>query len=414
MADSDSTSSDEHEPEKELTDSQSMDRQTSDGRADVKVVITGGGTAGHTNPGIAVAQALVEIGLSADEVHFVGAQRGSEKTLVPEAGFTIDVLPGRGIKRSLSPDNFGAVFGLLSALIRSITMISRRKPQAVLCLGGYAAFAMSAAAVLRRVPLVVSEQNARASAVNKLFGRWAKVCALPFPDTDLPKGELTGNPIRAGVLESVANQDSNQAREILEQRTGLSLSNSEVLIAVWAGSLGATKINEAVRELAELWRTRDDIAIYHVVGRRDWNAYQTDQRQIESGHLRSGPNYVTVEYESDMPVLLSASEIAVCRSGASTVSELAVAGVPSILIPLPHAPRDHQRANTRELAEVGAAIVASDADLSGQYLAELLEPLVTERSERETMAKAAMSVARPDAALEVANLLVSVGGIDVG
>ncbi len=383
------------------------------GPPELKVIITGGGTAGHTNPGIAVGQALVELGLSGDEIHFVGAERGSEKTLVPEAGFSIDVLPGRGIKRSLSLDNFGAVFGLMSALVKSMIMISRRRPRAVLCLGGYAAFALSAAAVLRGVPLIISEQNARASAVNRLFGRWAKVCALPFPDTDLPNGEVTGNPIRAGVLKSVTSQSSSQARELIEERTGLSLSDEQTLIAVWAGSLGATKINEAVRELAEMWRGRDDIAIYHVIGRRDWSAYQTDNDQIESGQLRSGSNYVTVEYESDMPVLLAAAEIAICRAGASTVSELAVAGVPSILIPLPHAPRDHQRANTRELADVGAAIVADDADLSGHYLAHLLEPLVDDETQRKAMAEAARSVARPEAATEVAKILLNVGGIDV-
>ena len=113
-----------------------------------------------------------------------------------------------------------------------------------------------------------------------------------------------------------------------------------------------------------------------------------------------------------MPVLLAAAEVAVCRSGASTVSELAVAGIPSILVPLPYAPRDHQRANSRELAEVGAAVVVNDEDLSGEHLAELLAPIVEDSAHREAMAKAAQSVARPEAATEVAKLLLNVGGID--
>ena len=133
-----------------------------------------------------MAQALVERGLDAGAIHFVGGQRGNEGTLVPEAGFSIDLLPGRGIQRRLTPANVGAVVGLLAGLAKGFWMVVRRRPKAVLCLGGYAAFAVSAAAVLLRVPVVVSEQNARASAVNRLFGRFARVCALRFPTPICP------------------------------------------------------------------------------------------------------------------------------------------------------------------------------------------------------------------------------------
>jgi UDP-N-acetylglucosamine:LPS N-acetylglucosamine transferase len=382
------------------------------------VVITGGGTAGHTNPGIAVAQALVALGLEPEEVHFVGGARGNEGQLVPAAGFSIDLLPGRGIQRRLTLDNLGAALGLLVGLVRGSWIVARRRPRAVLCLGGYAAFAASAAAVLLRVPLVVTEQNARASAVNRLFGRFAAVNAIPFPGTDLPDGVVTGNPIRPAIVDAVADRDRATARRLLIERydalghgppVGPVADGGEgpILVAVWSGSLGATRINRAVNELAGLWADRGDVILYHVVGHRDWATHGGDRPDRALAYLR-------VPYEDHMPELLVAADLAVCRSGASTVTELAVAGLPAVLVPLPDAPRDHQRANTRELEGAGAAIVVDDATLDGPTLARLLEPLVTDADRRATMAGAARSVARPEAATEVARLLLTAGSGDTG
>ena len=383
-------------------------------------IITGGGTAGHTNPGIAVAEALVAAGLSSDEVHFVGGIRGNEGELVPAAGFSIDLLPGRGIQRRLTPANIGSVLGLMAGFVKGFAIVVKRKPRAVLCLGGYAAFAASAAAVLLRIPLVVTEQNARASAVNRLFGKFATVCALPFPDTDLPNGVLTGNPIRSEIVSAVESAEREQARAGLADRYRNQDNESaesqsspmspvdlagRVLVAVWAGSLGATKINEAVSELAELWSDRTDLAIYHVVGTRDWDRFATNPPKNDDGLL-----YLTVKYENRMPELLVAADVAVCRAGASTVTELAVAGLPAILVPLPGAPRDHQRANTEEVELAGGAVVVDNALVTGQMLADLLTPMVSDESKRAEMAAGAASVARPAAAPDVAKLLMEAGG----
>ena len=379
-------------------------------------IITGGGTAGHTNPGIAVAEALVAAGVPKGEVHFVGGLRGNEGELVPAAGFSIDLLPGRGIQRKLTPANIGSVLGLLAGFFKGFAIVAKRKPRAVLCLGGYAAFAASAAAVLLRIPLVVTEQNARASAVNRLFGRFAKVCALPFPDTDLPNGELTGNPIRSAIVTAVAGADRDAARDGVATRYNEGAADQDpeyrvslddrVLIAVWAGSLGATKINEAVQELSSLWADRRDLAIYHVVGARDWDRFSADAPTSADGLL-----YLTVRYENNMPDLLVAADVAICRAGASTVTELAVAGLPAILVPLPHAPRDHQRANSAEVERAGGAIVIDNASVTAERLAEILEPIVTDPERRRTMARATASVARPAAAPDVAALLLEAGGL---
>ena len=364
-----------------------------------RVVITGGGTAGHTNPGIAVAEALVSRGLPPSDVHFVGGVRGNERTLVPAAGFTITLLPGRGIERRLSPAAVGAVLALGLGLLRGFWYVLRHRPAVVLCLGGYAAVAVSLAAVLLRVPVVVTEQNARSSAVNRLIGRWARVCALPFPGTDLPNGVVTGNPSLAAVVEAVAAGDRDGARRELDMPAG------RTVVAVWSGSLGATRINVATRELAERWADRDDVTLRHVVGRRDWAEFSTPPPVVAGGAL----HYQLVEYENRMPLLLTAADVAVCRAGASTVAELSIAGLPAVLVPLPHAPRDHQRANTAELASVGAAIVVDDGEVTGERLAVELEPLLDDPGRLASMAAGARSVGRPDAAAAVADLVITTG-----
>lgn len=367
-----------------------------------KVIITGGGTAGHTNPGIAIGQALVAQGLATSDIHFVGGVRGNEETLVTEAGFSIDLLPGRGLQRKLSVQNLRSIRDLMTGLVQGFGLLIRRRPKAVVCLGGYAAFAVSAAAIVLRVPLVISEQNSRASVVNRVMGKMAAVSALPFPDTDLPKGVLTGNPIRPDVLDAVSSTDRSEAR------ASFGVEPNRTMIAVWAGSLGATKINNVVRELAENWSDREDIALYHVVGKRDWHMFGEVPDSIAEGKLY----YKTVEYENNMAALLAGADIAVCRSGASTVSELAVAGLPSVLVPLPNAPRDHQTANTDELIRVGGAVLLPNDVLNVQTLGAELRDLVQDWERRAKMAEAAKSVGRPSAAADVARLVLEAGKIN--
>jgi UDP-N-acetylglucosamine--N-acetylmuramyl-(pentapeptide) pyrophosphoryl-undecaprenol N-acetylglucosamine transferase len=365
------------------------------------IIITGGGTAGHTNPGIAIAQALVRAGVPVEDVHFVGGERGNEGTLVPAAGFSIDLLPGRGIQRKLTLQNLTSVSALLRGLWEARRIVAKRQPAVVVCLGGYAAAGTSLAAVIARIPVVVSEQNARASAVNRLIGRFAKVCTLPYPDTDLPNGVLIGNPILTSATETMRNTERDAARR------ALGLPVDRCVVAVWSGSLGARRVNDAARGLASLWADRGDVALYHVVGRRDWDDFCDHPPALAEAAL----SYNTVEYEDRMPLLLAAADIAVCRAGASTTAELAVAGLPSILVPLPGAPRDHQTANSDELVSVGGAIRVADAELDTTRLDQILQPLLAQPDQLATMANAAASVGRPDAGDAAAAIVIDVGGI---
>ncbi len=363
----------------------------------MRVLIAGGGTAGHTNPGIAVAESLVKMGLSPDEIGFVGSTRGNEATLVPAAGFHLDVLAGRGIPRSISVAALKSVGELLRGGLSAVPLLRRRKPQVVLCLGGFAAFAPSAAALILRIPVVVTEQNARASLVNRIIGRFAAASAIPFPPTQLPRAVLCGNPTRHAVTSLLADH-SAERRAAARQRFGVH-DDATVLIGIWAGSLGADSVNRAARDLASMWHDRANLSIHHVVGRRNSAALAPLERD---GAL----TYRTVPYEDQMPELLLAADLAVTRGGASTVAELSIANLPAVIVPLPHAPRDHQRANAMEVVSAGKGVIIDDDELSGAVLASALEPLLDAEA-RSALRAAAPTVDHSRAADEVAKLLLS-------
>jgi undecaprenyldiphospho-muramoylpentapeptide beta-N-acetylglucosaminyltransferase len=365
------------------------------------MLVAGGGTAGHVLPGLAVAAALVERGRDRSEIVFVGSSRGLEARLVPEAGFEVVLLPGRGIQRKLTRDNLGAIWGLVRAFASMIGWIRRTRPAAVLTLGGYASVAASLAAVIWRVPIVVTEQNARAGAANRLIGRFAAACAVPVEGTDLPRAEVCGNPVRE-VIAAVAaigpDGVDRRAEHRAAARAALGIPADRRVVAVFAGSLGATRINTAVVDLVGRWADRGDLWFHHVVGARDAEAI------VEPDLPPDGLHLTLVTYEEHMELLLAAADVAVCRSGGTTVAELAVVGLPAILVPLPIAPRDHQTANAAALVAAGGAVLVADAECDAdrleRELGEMLAPGVAER-----MATAAAGLGRPDAADRVADLL---------
>ena len=171
------------------------------GRSRRGVLITGGGTAGHLMPGLAIARAVVDRGLVEDagSVHLVGSRRGVESELVPSTEFGLSLLPGRGLRRSFTPGNLVSIAGLFIACLRSVYLVLRLAPRVVVATGGYACVPCGLAAVALRVPLIVAEQNAVPGAASRLLSRFAQVAAVSFPGTDLPRAVMTGNPVRPEV-----------------------------------------------------------------------------------------------------------------------------------------------------------------------------------------------------------------------
>jgi UDP-N-acetylglucosamine--N-acetylmuramyl-(pentapeptide) pyrophosphoryl-undecaprenol N-acetylglucosamine transferase len=352
-------------------------------------VIAGGGTAGHVSPGIAIARALIDRGHPADSIHYVGSARGIEREMVPAAGLGLTLLPGRGIARKLSLASVAAAAGIVVAVGQAIGLLRRLRPCVVVALGGYASVPCAVAARALRIPVVVAEQNAVPGLANRLVARWARACAVSFPETVLPRAILTGNPVRDEVRDLDRTRDRGGARE------RLGLDDGHKLVTVYGGSLGARRINRAAARSVPELTAAGDVVLRHIVGSRDWD---TEARPDASDV------YVPVRYETDMATVLLASDVVVCRAGASTVAELAVAATPSILVPLPGAPGDHQTANARAMVTAGGAVLVPDADLSTERLIAEVRTVLADPDRLASMSAGAATLARRDAAAAVAAL----------
>ena len=377
------------------------------------VLIAGGGTAGHVLPGLAIAEALVDSGVVENQssVYLVGSRRGIEVDLVPPTGFDLTVLPGRGIQRRLTLANLVAGIGLLCGLVQALVLVIRRRPAVVVSLGGYASIPCALAAVVLRVPVVVAEQNAVPGAANRLTSRFARACAVSFPGTELPRSTVTGNPVRQGVREVAESGD--RMRDHSEARAALGV-NACPFVVVFGGSLGARRINQALVRAVEDWKG-GPVVVEHVVGPRGWmeglagdvSADDAPERAVAAA---PGVDYRAVKYEADMLTVLRAADLVVCRAGATSVAELSALGLPSILIPLPGAPGDHQTANARHLEDAGGALLIPDPELDGDRLGLEITALLADPARLAAMANGARSIGRPDAAERVAALIAATVG----
>jgi UDP-N-acetylglucosamine--N-acetylmuramyl-(pentapeptide) pyrophosphoryl-undecaprenol N-acetylglucosamine transferase len=359
-------------------------------------LIAGGGTAGHVQPAIAIARGLVARGHRASSVELVGSERGIESRLVPAAGFALTLLPGRGIERKISLQNVRSLFSLVVAFGRAWRLVGKKRPRVVVSVGGYASVPCALAAVLRRVPIVVAEQNAAPGAANRLVARFAKASAVSFPDTQLPRPIVTGNPVRPEVLAI------DRARDATGARTKLDVEPGRRVVLAFGGSLGALRINRAVVEAVRMWAGRPDLHVRHVVGKRDWDEIAGSGSPVPPG---APLRYQAIEYDDDMPTSLAAADVVVCRSGASTCFELLAAGLPSILVPSPFVTADHQTANARHLERAGAAVVLPDAELDGARLTAEVDALLADRRRLAAMSRAATAASAPRAADEIAALV---------
>ena len=355
-------------------------------------IIAGGGTAGHVLPGLAIAGALVERGHAASSIHFVGSEGRIEARLVPDAGFSITLLPGRGIERRLTLRNITAAVGIVRAFFRSLGLVRRLRPRVIIAVGGYASVAVALAAVIWRTPIVVAEQNTVPGAANRLVARFARAAAVAFEGTPLPRSVVTGNPVRAEVLAI------DRARDGAAAKTALGVEPGRRLVVVTGGSLGALRINRATVEAVARWKDRDDLAVRHSVGERDWKVIHADG--VEHGRVQ----YLPVVYDDDFPRTLAAADLAVGRAGSSTCFEFAGAGLPAVLVPSPYVTADHQTGNARHLEAAGAAVMIPDAELDGERLAREVDGLLGDASRLEAMAKAMRSFSRPNAAGDIAAL----------
>jgi UDP-N-acetylglucosamine--N-acetylmuramyl-(pentapeptide) pyrophosphoryl-undecaprenol N-acetylglucosamine transferase len=358
-----------------------------------RIVIAAGGTAGHVVPAIAVARELRAAGA---QVSFIGGER-AEAQLVPAAGFALERIHVEGLSRSNPLRALRALALAVVAVPRSLMLLRRLRPDAVMGGGGYVAGPVGFAAVCLRVPLVLTEADSHLGLTNRLLARFARRVCLAFaiPGREGSLYKVTGRPV------APLNSDRQAARA----RFGLTAD--ETCVLVFGGSLGARSINIAAIEAlaapgaaAALVAPGAAVRVLHVSGRRDYA--ELAGRELPAGYqLRE---YLDLE---DFAEALAASDLVVARSGGS-VFEIAAYGLPAILVPYPHAAGDHQTTNARWMADAGAAVVIADAELSGARLRAELSGLLADRERVASMAAAAAGLARPDAAREVASELLGV------
>lgn len=362
-----------------------MSPNTGDGPP-VFALLGAGGTGGHTYPALALARELVARGHPAESVRFVGGNRGFEDRVVAEAGFAIDVLPiGRGLRRRLTLENVGVVAGALRAFWKAHRLVRRYRPRVVVGFGSYVSLPCVVAARLSRVPTVVHEQDAAPGLANRLSVRLGARGAVSLPDTPLPGARLVGDPIRHEFIDLVRDP------------------SAPPLLAIVGGSLGSGTLNAAGLSLAEIWRDRDDIAVHHVTGPRNFE--ESRRRLAEVRRPGDRLLYTLVPYEDRLDRLYARCSVALCRAGSGSVAELTAAGVPAVLVPLPGAPSDHQTHNARTLEAHGAAVVVADEECDGTRLDPILSRLLADCARLDAMSRAARALARPDAAERLADFV---------
>jgi UDP-N-acetylglucosamine--N-acetylmuramyl-(pentapeptide) pyrophosphoryl-undecaprenol N-acetylglucosamine transferase len=350
----------------------------------VKVVFAGGGTGGHLYPGIAVARELLVRQPDA-RISFAGTARGIEARVLPREGFALDLLRSSGIKgKSLADRARGAVLLPLS-LVDAWRIVSRRRPQLVIGVGGYSSGPVVLIAALRGVPTMLLEQNAVPGLTNRLLARVVRAAAVTFDSTRGffgSKAFVSGNPVRPEFFATVGPS----------QESGVDEHASITRVLVFGGSQGAHAINVAMVEAAtELAAGGSPLHLIHQTGERDVEMVRTAYRE-------TGIQADVEPFLYDMGTQLRRADLIVCRAGATTLAEITAAGKAAILVPLPNATDDHQRKNAEALGATGAAEVLVQQDLTGPVLAARIQALVADPPRRHRMARAAQALSRPDAA----------------
>ena len=371
-------------------------------RVSLRVIVAGGGTTGHLSPGLAVADRLR---LGGAQVMFIGTPNGPEARIVPKSGYPFEAVRviGRGPGK-LTPRNLRAAAKLGTATIRSLAIVRRFRPHVVVGTGGYVSLPAAAAARLARVPLVLHEQNSVPGLANRVARRFASAVGVSFPGTERffgPGAVMVGNPVR-DVLKDF---DKPALKPAGCAEFGV-VPDRPVLL-VFGGSQGAQSINEAVAGTYDHWRS-SDLQILHLAGPR--NAESVAKAVDERREAGDSLVYRVVGYTDSMELAYACSDLALCRSGASTVAELAAVGLPAVLVPLPISLDDDQRKNAEAVVEAGGARMVLNANLNPQVVVEEVESLIRDPAALEALARGVRSLARPDAAERFAELVMATAG----
>jgi len=358
----------------------------------MRAILAGGGTGGHVIPALAIANQLKKD--FAAECLFIGTARGIENRLVPAAGYPLQLVRVGALKNVSLTTRLKTAFDLPRALWDAGRMLNEFAPDVVIGVGGYASGPAMLSAVMKHIPTLAFEPNVVPGFANRMIARFVSGAAVHFEETAryFRHAEVTGVPVRQAFFE------------IPPKRGGTPT------VLVFGGSQGAHAINEAMfRCLPVLQREAPGIHVIHQTGERDYNDALAAYQRLGDA---AGLNFEVFKFIEDMPSAFARADLVVCRSGASTVAEIAAAGKPAVFVPFPRAADDHQRINAEALARHGAAVVVEESKLEGVWLAETIAALLQDPQQLHRISHAARELAHPNAARDIAAMAARVAGIE--
>lgn len=355
------------------------------------ILVMAGGTGGHVYPALAVARALEA---RAQKIVWLGTQRGLEARVIPEAGIDIEWISVKGLRRKGVVALVVAPFQLAWALVQSLLVILRRRPAAVLGMGGFVSGPGGLAAWLTRRPLVIHEQNAAAGLTNRLLARLARVVLQAFPGSfnSSVNAETVGNPVREDIAAVAAPAERYRGR------------SGPLRLLVLGGSQGALALNRTVPEALARLAADERPVVRHQCGSLTIDT-------ARDAYTANGVDVELVEFIEDMASAYAWADIVVCRAGALTVAELCAVGLPALFVPYPGAVDDHQTANARPMADAGAGVIIDESMLTADVLAGQLRAWLTNRDDLLAKAEKAHGLDRPRALSRITELCLEQAGV---
>ena len=334
----------------------------------MRILLAGGGTAGHINPAVAIAKYAQSVEKDT-EILFIGKKGGMESRLVPSEGFDIRFIEVEGLKRKISLSNLAAAVKLVGAVGKCSRIIKEFKPDVVVGTGGYVCAPAVIAANKKKIPTLIHEQNVFPGSAIKMLSKNSSVTAISFLESKrylsgAKNIVFTGNPVRPGIIQG----DYFSAREEL----GI---GEEKFILAFGGSLGAKKINDVITDYIEKINGREGIRLCFATG---LNNYDAVADELKSRGIKLKDNIQIVKYIDNMDVVMNAADLVIARSGAITISELCVLGKPSVLVPSPNVTNNHQEFNARALSETDAAFMILEKDFNVSSLESAVDKIIND------------------------------------
>jgi UDP-N-acetylglucosamine--N-acetylmuramyl-(pentapeptide) pyrophosphoryl-undecaprenol N-acetylglucosamine transferase len=359
-----------------------------------RVLLAGGGTAGHTSPLLATADALRRRHPDL-VITCLGTARGLETTLIPAAGYPLELVSPVPLSRRVDADLFRTPSRLRTSVREAVAVIDRVRPDVVVGFGGYVSVPAYLAARRRRVPLVVHEGNALPGVANKLGARLTTHVAVSFPGTRLPHAVFTGLPVR----RMIATLDRSALRA--EGRAAFGLDPDRPTLLVTGGSQGALRLNTTISTCAPAF-AEAGIQVLHVVGPKG---------EVSVEQVPGAAPYVVEQYVDRMDLAYAAADAIVCRAGSNTVTEVAGVGLPAVFVPLPIG-NGEQALNARPVVDAGGGLLVADAAFTPEWVRAQVPALLTDPARLATMSHAAAGVMPLDADERLADLIEAAAGPD--